>query len=115
LQKGHQRLTPPSYAIPSHYRFSKLFRKEAPDGRGRTFVPDNASIRIRLITRRPLLHTQRSSTPRRMALLDTGGRTPGCVLDFSASFHINHNKYLCDFVSQLTIKLTGAPFFSASG
>jgi len=33
------------------------------------------------------LHTQRSSTPRRMALLDTGGRTPGCVLDFSASFH----------------------------
>ena len=234
---------PPSYAVPSHYRFSKLFRKEAPDGRGRTFVPDNVSIRIRLTTRRPLLfpssqtrqpigspygslactqttgqktdgvptfhinttlsnlgsarppvaqhlrrrtleppylttyllvkayqhlwlllndgsaavhmmvnpialswlptavdagrvelasqlalqepkffglhyktlHTQRSSTPRRMALLDTGGRTPGCVLDFSASFHTNHNKYLCDFVSQLTIKLIGAPFFSASG
>jgi len=43
-----------------------------------------------------------------MALLDTGGRTPGCVLDFSASFHTNHNKYLCDFVSQITTKLCGA-------
>jgi len=173
---------PPSYAVPSHYRFSKFSRKEAPDGRGRTFVPDDISIRIRLITRRPLLfpsfqtrspvgsprgslpgtqtlwasvtygvstfrinttmsnlgparppvaqhlrrrtlepsilapyrldagrvelasrfalqepksfglrcktlHTHRSSTPRRMALLDTGGRTPGCVLNCSASFH----------------------------
>ena len=51
------------------------------------------------------LHTQRSSTPKRMALLDTGGRTPGCVLNDSASFYINHNKYLCDFVSQLTAEL----------
>ncbi len=51
----HQWLTPPSYAVPSHYRFSKFSRKEAPDGRGRTFVPDDISIRIRPITRRPLL------------------------------------------------------------
>jgi len=55
LQKVHQWLLPPSYAVPSHYRFSKLFRKEAPDGRGRTFVPDHVSIRIRFITKRHLL------------------------------------------------------------
>jgi len=48
------------------------------------------------------LHTQRSRTPKRMALLDTGGRTPGCVLNYSPSFFFNHNKYLCDFVSQIT-------------
>jgi len=63
------------------------------------------------------LHTQRSNTPRRMALLDTGGRTPGCVLNYSASFYINHNKYLCDFVSQITFELCGekwTPIFGQS-
>ncbi len=40
-----------------------------------------------------------------MALVDIGGRTPGCVLNFSTSFYTNHNKYLCNFVSQITIKL----------
>ncbi len=51
----HQWQMPPSYAVPSYYRFSRFSRKEAPDGRGRTFVPDDISIRIRLITRRHLL------------------------------------------------------------
>ena len=52
------------------------------------------------------LHTHRSSTPQRMALLETGGRTPGCVYNISTSLYINHNKYLCDFMSQITLQIT---------
>ena len=55
MQKVHQWHRPPSFAFPSQFRFSKLSRKEVPDGRGRTFVPDHVSTRIRFITKRHLL------------------------------------------------------------
>jgi len=41
ILKMHQWFTPPSFAFSSSYRFSKLSRKEAPDGSGCTFVPNN--------------------------------------------------------------------------
>jgi hypothetical protein len=88
----HQWLMPPSSAFPSHYRFSKFSRKEAPDGRGRTFVPDPISIRIRLITRR---HSLFPSSQTRSPVGSPHGSLPATQTLWASetygvsTFHIN--------------------------